>query len=41
MATRKLSQTVCDRNKKPGYLNDGYGLYLATKKNPKTEVITK
>jgi len=41
MATRKLSQTVCDRTKKPGYLNDGYGLYLATKKNPKTEVITK
>jgi len=41
MATRKLSQTVCDRNKKPGYLNDGHGLYLATKKNPKTGVITK
>jgi len=41
MATRKLSQTVCDRNKKPGYLNDGHGLYLATKKNPKTGVLTK
>lgn len=41
MATRKLSQTQCDRNKKPGYLNDGHGLYLATKKNPKTSVITK
>lgn len=41
MATRKLSQTVCERNKKPGYLNDGHGLYLATKKNPKTGIITK
>lgn len=41
MATRKLSQTVCDRHKRPGYLNDGNGLYLASKRNPKTKVITK
>ena len=41
MATRKLSQTVCDRSNKKGYLNDGGNLYLAIKKNPKTGVITK
>ena len=41
MATRKLSQTTCERSKNTGYLNDGGNLYLAIKKNPKTGVITK